>query len=76
VDPKPSMRRREKRRVDSPAVSSSPSSCYVGSDVEEDGVPQKANVSWVHEDVRLRFSIYSPTPKAGPTNYEVQSKKF
>jgi hypothetical protein len=45
------MPRREKRYVDSPPLSSSLSSCYVESDVEEDDVPQKANVSWVNEDV-------------------------
>jgi hypothetical protein len=53
------MPRREKRYVDSPPLSSSLSSCYVESDVEEDDIPQKANVSWVNEDVRSSFSTYS-----------------
>jgi hypothetical protein len=52
------MPSRRKKYVDSPAIASSPSSCSVGSDVEEDDIPQKTNVGWVHEDVRSSSSIY------------------
>lgn len=53
------MPRREKRYVDSPVLSSSPSSCSDESDVEENDIPQKANVGWVHKDVCSSFSTYS-----------------